>query len=129
MKTKQILIVSDPNVNEQGLTLWKNLSKNFETILVNTDERAIELANRQHFDMAVIDHTDVAIDFRKLSAVLPIFQTEIALIPYKGESICEVETKVKALFVKKRNERIKRFLILDSSTTNSWDRLPPFSVN
>jgi hypothetical protein len=129
MKTKQILIVSDPNVNEQGLTLWKNLSKNFETILVNTDERAIELANRQHFDMAVIDHTDVAIDFRKLSAVLPIFQTEIALIPYKGESISEVETKVKALFVKKRNERIKRFLILDSSTTNSWDRLPPFSVN
>jgi hypothetical protein len=79
--------------------------------------------------MAVIDHTDVAIDFRKLSAVLPIFQTEIALIPYKGESISEVETKVKALFVKKRNERIKRFLILDSSTTNSWDRLPPFSVN
>ena len=129
MNTKQILIVSDPNVNEEGLMLWKNLSKNFETILVNTDERAIELANRQHFDMAVIDNTNAAIDFKKLSAVLPIFQTEIALIPYAGESVSEMENKVKELFVKKRNERIKRFLVLDSSAPHAWNSLPPFSVN
>lgn len=129
MKTKQILIVSDPNINEEGLMLWKNLSKNFDTILVNTDERAIELANRQHFDMVVIDNSNAAIDFKKLTAVLPIFQTDIALINFTDESIMEMENKVKALFINKRNERIKRFLVLDSSATNAWDRLPPFSVN
>ena len=55
MTKKHIIIVSDPNVNEDGLLAWQTLSKNYETTLVNSDERAIEMANRQHFDMIVVD--------------------------------------------------------------------------
>ena len=129
MSTKQILIVSDPNMNEKGLDLWKDLSKNFDTTFVNTDERAIELANRQHFDLAVIDASVEGIDFKKLSAVLPILHSEIGLVRYEGEPFSELERKVKAAFIKKRNERIRRFLVLDSSPVVSGNNLPAFSAN
>ena len=87
MNTKQILIVSNPNENEEALMLLKTLSKNFETTFVNTDERAIEMANRQQFDMVIMDSTCSDIDAKKLAAVLPILQSEIAIISYEGETI------------------------------------------
>ena len=126
---KQILIVSDPNVNESGLMIWKDLSKNFETTFVNSDERAIEMANRQHFDMVVIDKTCPPIDTKKLSAVLPILQTEIDLVSYEGELFKDLESKIKSIFNKKKAQRIMRFLILDASTPNTWKNLPSFSAN
>ena len=129
MNSKQILIVSDPNVNENGLKLWKDLSKNFETTFVNTDERAIEMANRQHFDMVVMDTTCAPIDTKKLSAVLPILQTEIELLSHKGEPFNDFESKIKNVFSKKKAQRIMRFLILDASTPNAWKNLPSFSAN
>ena len=126
---KQILIVSDPNVNENGLMIWKELSKNFDTTFVNSDERAIEMANRQHFDMVVIDKTCPPIDTKKLSAVLPILQTEIDLVSYEGELFKDLESKIKSIFNKKKAQRIMRFLILDASTPNTWKNLPSFSAN
>jgi len=129
MSTKQLLIISDPNTNEKALDLWKELSKNFETTLVNTDERAIELVNRQYFDMAVIDTAAEGVDYKKLAAVLPILRDEIALLRYEGETINELEQKLKAVFTQKRNERIKRFLILDSSSVGGLNSLPSFSEN
>lgn len=129
MSTKQLLIISDPNTNEKALDLWKGLSKNFETTLVNTDERAIELVNRQYFDMAVIDMASAGVDYKKLAAVLPILRDEIALLRYEGETINALEQKLKAVFTQKRNERIKRFLILDSSSMGGLNSLPSFSEN
>jgi DNA-binding NtrC family response regulator len=129
MNTKQILIVSDPNVNEDGLLVWKTLSKNFETVLVNTDERAIEMANRQRFDIVVMDSTCAEINSEKLSAILPILQTEIEVVRYEGEPINELENKIKSSFSKKKAQRIMRFLILDSSAPKAWKSLPSFSAN
>lgn len=129
MNTKQILIVSDPNVNEKGLIIWKDLSKNFETTFVNSDERAIEMANRQHFDMVVMDSTCGPIDTKKLTAVLPVLQTEIELVRYEGESFEDLENKIKTVFIKKKTQRIMRFLILDASTPIAWKNLPSFSAN
>ena len=129
MNRKQILIVSDPNVNEDGLLVWKTLSKNFETVLVNTDERAIEMANRQRFDMVVMDSTCAEINSEKLSAILPILQTEIEVVRYEGEPINELENKIKSSFSKKKAQRIMRFLILDSSAPKAWKSLPSFSAN
>jgi hypothetical protein len=129
MSTKHLLIVSDPNTNEKAVDLWKVLSKNFEITLVNTDERAIELANRQHFDMAVVDTATAGVDFKKLAAVLPILRNEIALFRYEGEAASALEEKLKAVFRQKRNERIKRFLILDSSSPAGLNSLPSFSAN
>lgn len=104
MTTQQILIVSDPNVNEDVLLVWKMISKNFETTLVNSDERAIEMANRQHFDMIVVDSTCPAINAEKLDAVLPILQTEIEVIHYQGEPVDELENKIKSCFLKKSSK-------------------------
>jgi CheY-like chemotaxis protein len=129
MSTKQLLIVSDPNTNEKALDLWKTLSKNFETTVVNSEERAIELVNRQHFDMAVVDMATAGVDYKKLAAVLPILRNEIALLPYEGETIRELEEKLKAVVIQKRNERIRRFLILDSSSGSGLNSLPAFSAN
>lgn len=128
MNAKQILIVSDLK-RENGLLLWNDLAKTFETTLVETDEKAIELANRQHFDLALIDNSSPEIDFKKLSAVLPILRAEIELVRYEGEPLSELEVKLKDVFIKKRNERIKRFLVLDSSATKKWNGLPLFSAN
>jgi CheY-like chemotaxis protein len=128
MNSKQILIVSNPNENEEALTLLKGLSKNFETTFVNTDERAIEMANRQQFDMVIMDSTCSDIDAKKLVAVLPILQSEIAIISYEGEPFIELEGKIKSGFTKKKTQRIMRFLILDSSAPKAWN-LPSFSAN
>jgi CheY-like chemotaxis protein len=129
MSTKQILIVSNPNENEEALMLLKGLSKNFETTFVNTDERAIEMANRQQFDMVIMDSTCSDIDAKKLAAVLPILQSEIAVISYEGEPFTELEGKIKSGFTKKKAQRIMRFLILDSSAPKAWNSLPSFSAN
>lgn len=129
MKAKQLLIISNLDETENNLPVWSGLSKHFEINIVNTDERAIELVNRQHFDMAVIDNTSAAIDVKKLMAVLPILQTDIELVYFEGEIFSELETKVKAVFNRRRVERIKRFLILDSSGQNAGNSLPPFSDN
>lgn len=129
MNTQHILIVSDPNANEQGLLVWKSLSKNFETVLVNTDERAIEMANRQHFDLVVIDGKCAEINAGKLGAVLPILQTEIQVVKYEGEPINEIENKIKTCFLKKKAQRITRFLILAHSAPKAWKSLPSFSAN
>ena len=125
MNTKQILIVF--GVNSSALP-WKDLGKNFETTIVTTDERAIEIANRQPFDIAVIDSFAADIDYKKLSAVLPILQSEIELIPYKGEKFDGLANKIKAVCIEKRNQRLKRLLVLDSSTLNHRNTLP-FSAN
>jgi CheY-like chemotaxis protein len=128
MSTKQILIVSDVKA-DKGLLLWDDLAKTFETTVVETDEKAIELANRQHFDLALIDNSSSEIDFKKLSAVLPILRSEIELVRYEGEPLGELEAKLKDVFIKKRNQRIKRFLVLDSSVPVTWKNLPAFSAN
>jgi hypothetical protein len=129
MSTKQILVVSDPTINDNTLLLLRDLSKTYETTFVNTDERAIEIANRQHFDLAVVDSSSADIDFKKLAAVLPILCSEIELVRYEGGALTGLENRVRAVFTKKRNERIRRFLVLDSSAPGAWNDLPAFSAN
>jgi len=129
MVKKHIIIVSDPNVNEGGLLAWQTLSKNYETTLVNSDERAIEMANRQHFDMIVVDTLCPEINSEKLAAVLPILRTEIEVVQYNGEPTNELENKIKTCFLKKKAQRIMRFLILDTSAPKAWKSLPSFSAN
>ena len=63
--------------------------------MVNSDERAIEMANRQHFDMIVVDNLCPEINSEKLAAVLPILRTEIEVVQFYGEPINELENKIK----------------------------------
>ncbi|HYK55447.1 MAG TPA: hypothetical protein VEV15_03145 [Flavisolibacter sp.] len=125
MSTKNILIVSGSHLSANDLEGWKG----FETTFAETDERAIELANRQSFHMAVIDSTSHEVNIKKLSAVLPLLQEEMEVLYYKGEPLNELKNKVAAFFTQQRNERIKRFLLLDASAMNMGWHLPAFSAN
>ena len=126
MTNKRILIVS--GINHEKLGDWTQL-KNAETILIDTDEKAIEISQRQGFDAIVIDYSDININHKKLSAVLPILLPEVQLFSYNGEAHDALEARVNAYFIKKRNERIKRLLILNDSTPRSGQTLPAFSAN
>lgn len=125
MSTKNILIVSGSHLSANDLEAWKG----FETTIAETDEKAIELANRQPFHMAVIDSTSQEVNIKKLSAVLPLLQEEMEVLYYKGEPLHELKNKVTAFFTQQRNERIKRFLVLDASAMNMGWHLPAFSAN
>jgi hypothetical protein len=76
-----------------------------------------------------MDYTCPEINSGKLSAVLPILQTEIEIVRYHGEPITELENKIKSCFLKKKAQRIMRFLILDTSAPKAWNSLPSFSAN
>lgn len=125
MSTKNILIVSGGHLSAKDLEEWKG----FETTFAETDERAIELANRQPFDMAVIDRTSREVNIKKLSAVLPLLQEELKVLYYEGESLNALKNKMAAFFTQQKNERIKRFLVLDASAMNMDWHLPAFSAN
>jgi hypothetical protein len=128
MNKKQILVVSNQDPGNH-LSNWARNSEIFDFTFAHTDEKAIEIAHLRPFDMVCVDGTDEHIDLKKLQAVLPILQEDVALMQYKGESVDEIGNKVKAVFHRRRNERIKRFMVLDSSETGMWKGLPPFSTN
>lgn len=124
MNTKNILIVSDrlaaPDVNS-----WQEFKASF----VSTDEAAIEMVNRQSFDMAVIDHTSAGINRKKLSAVLPLLREGMELVGYEGESLAVLKNRIKAVFTRQKNERIRRYLVLDATEMNLDHPAFPFSAN
>lgn len=126
MTAKRILIVS--SINHDKLGEWTQL-KNAETITTDTDEKAIEISQRQGFDAIIIDYSDININHKKLSAILPILLPEVQLFSYNGEGQEALEARVNAHFIKKRNERIKRWLVLNDNTPKNFQTLPAFSAN
>jgi hypothetical protein len=124
---KQILVIASALPN--SLADWSIQTKSFDAIVVNAHEAAIELCQQRTFDLAVIDHTDSSIDQKKLAAVLPVFDQEMAIINYHGETSVEVEDMIIAFFDQQKLERFRRLLILDSTEKNEVGSLPPFSDN
>ena len=120
------MIVS--GINHDKLGEWTQL-KDAETIVTHTDEKAIEISQRQGFDAIVIDYSDLNINHKKLSAILPILLPEVQLFSYNGEPAESLEARINAYFIKKRYERIKRFLILNDATPISQQPLHFFSAN
>ena len=131
MKTikKHILIVSNMETANRELTGWMENEGQFDFTVVHTDEKAIEACHVQEFDMVIVDDSDLDIDYRKLQAVLPILHEEVAMLRYEGDEAVLLNKKVRAVFTKRRNNHIRRFLVLDSSGPGTWENLPPFSVN
>jgi len=125
---KHILIISDPGLNSV-LSGFTAMPGNMQAYFASDEERAIEMANNQHFDLAVIDNTNSYIDNKKLSVVLPILLPDIELVEYKGESITELKEAIQKVFDFQKYQRIKRMLVLDSSSREDINKLPPFSSN
>jgi hypothetical protein len=127
MSKRKIMVVSG-NPPADMVSIWSN-SPLFEPTFVTSDEEGIELAAQQVFDAVVIDGTDDTINNRKLFAVLPILQPDIALVDYTGEDGTELQSRLTAVFRQKRAQRIRRFLVLDSLIKANTDSLPLFSAN
>jgi len=133
MNKKEILVITNTEKNNSNLTQWiTDQAENEEYVLffASSDERAIELCHQRRYDMAVIDNTDVDIKLKKLLAVLPILQKEVLLVSHNGEAAPDLHRKVVAAFNKRKLERIKRLMVLDSSKpAPQANALPPFSAN
>jgi|SRR6476469_47800 len=125
---KHILIISDPGLNSV-LSGFTAMPGNMQAYFASDEERAIEMANNQHFDLAVIDNTNNYIDNKKLTVVLPILLPDIELVAYKGESLTELKEEIQKVFDFQKYQRIKRMLVLDSSSREDINKLPPFSSN
>ncbi|HJW16244.1 MAG TPA: hypothetical protein VJ499_03950 [Flavisolibacter sp.] len=125
---KHILIISDPDLNSV-LNEFTSMPGNMQAFLASDEERAIEMANNQHFDLAVIDNPNNDIDAKKLSVILPILLPDIELVQYKGESLTELKETMQQVFDAQKYQRIKRMLVLDSSSKEDFNKLPPFSAN
>jgi len=125
---KHILIISDPALNSV-LSGFTAMPGNMQAYFASDEERAIEMANNQHFDLAVIDNTNNYIDNKKLTVVLPILLPDIELVAYKGESLTELKEEIQKVFDFQKYQRIKRMLVLDSSSREDINKLPPFSSN
>jgi len=128
MNKKSVLVVSNKQVEGNALTEWTSIPHPFHINIVDNDEAAIELLQQLHFDMVVVDGTDINIDGRKLNAVLPILQDDLTVLKYEGESAMELENNVKAIFNAKKYQRVQRMLLLEPAVQSSWN-LPAFSLN
>lgn len=129
MNKKNILVVASQGTNNTELLSWYENAEQYNITLAGSDERAIELAQRQSFDLVLADSTDRSIDVKKLQAVLPILNQEVQLVTYTGESVELLDEKISTVFDQKKAERIQRLLILDSSRQPFWDNWMPFSEN
>ena len=129
MNKTQVLVVSLPTHKNHNLLQWVTESMLYTATFASSDEKAIEVFQQQQFDIVVADNTGNDLDVRKLSAVLPILQTEAELVVYEGEPVSELQAKVVATLIRKRNQRMKRYLVLDSSGSNVWNSPVPFSAS
>ena len=129
MNKKNILVVTNPGTMNNDLFKWISTTDAFDMTFADAHERAIELSHQQLFDLVLIDVTDEEINAKKLKAVLPILNSEVLLLPYKGEAAHLLEAKVNYAFDLRKKKRMERLLILDSSINNGWNSLPPFSAN
>jgi arsenate reductase-like glutaredoxin family protein len=129
MSKRSILVISTQKDNKESvLSTWSGIPHPFHLDIASTDEAAIELFQKQDFDMVVVDCTDSNIDHKKLKAVLPILQEDATLLTYQGETEKELEDNVEAVFNAKKFQRIQRMLMLEPSVNTSFN-LPPFSLN
>jgi|GEM_PF-2029757 len=126
---KQILVVARPDQQSEQLSGWLADTGDFEFDQALTDEQAIELFHHRSFDMVLVDGDSHDPYFRKLKAILPIFQTEVLVISTEAASAEELDEKVREVFEIRKRKRIQRLLVLDAAETPTWHGLPFFSAN
>ncbi len=127
--TKYILVAGTTSIKADGFAQWISGVKNTEVTIAPSDERAIELAQQQGYDMVIINRRDENLNIKKLAAIMPILQPEVVLLPYDGEPSNDLKNKVDAAFETRKIERMKRLLVLESSKPSFYDSLLPFSLN
>ncbi|HEX2608922.1 MAG TPA: hypothetical protein VHK91_16180 [Flavisolibacter sp.] len=125
---KNILIVADPETMNDNLVGWVGLSNEFEMRFADTDDMAIELSRQLPFDMLVVDLDLETADYRKLKSAMSIWKPEVLILPYKGESSFDLNSKVKNAFQKSQLKRMKHLLVPDASD-GALEGLFPFSAN
>ena len=125
---KHILLVSSREVLNDILKQWSR-PEAYKISLAHTDELAIEMCHRDHFDMVVMEREDAEVNHNKLNRILPILQDNVPLVSYGGEPLQDLQNRIINIFEKRKLERIKRLLVLDATPGKAGQKLPPFSVN
>ncbi|HEU4469941.1 MAG TPA: hypothetical protein VFR58_02560 [Flavisolibacter sp.] len=126
---QRVLVVSGADTPGAELTRWMETNDRFETVLAQTDEKAIELFQLQGFDAVIIDSSLSDSGFNKLRAVLPIFNSEVLVIGYYGETAEALQKKMELSYESNKLERMKRLIILDADHAAGQEGWLPFSDN
>jgi 4-hydroxy-3-methylbut-2-enyl diphosphate reductase IspH len=128
-RSTDILLVSAEL--QEPLKNWLEERKSINITLNKTDEQAVETLCRQSFDMVIVDGTDQSSGTAKLNALAKKLQPDAQFLVYNGETAEAWEQRVRSSQRIKRNERIRRWMILDATTNGSGNREPsmPFSAN
>jgi hypothetical protein len=129
MNIKYILVAGVTQEATNGLAQWINTVRNVEVTVAGSDERAIELAQQQGYDMVIVNNSNRELNTKKLVAVLPILQPEVLLLSYEGEPTIALNKKIETAFDKRKLDRMKRMLVLDSSKPSFYAGLESFSAN
>jgi len=129
MTKKNVLVVSNPETMNPELLDWISDTDTLDMSFADTHEQAIELSNQQLFDLVLIDKTDPSINIKKLTAVLPILNSEALLLAYEGEDVEVIEEKIKLAFDYRKLKRLQGMMILDSAVQPQQSGLMPFSLN
>jgi hypothetical protein len=126
MKKRNIVVLG----NEQA-ELLRNLNEfhSYNIEFVSNCEEVIELFQQRPGDIVLVDSASETKDIRKLQAILPIFHHEVAIMPFSGESLEELDARISEVYRRKKLERIHRLLILDSTSHHPFTGLPVFSAN
>jgi hypothetical protein len=124
---KNILIVSN-GTNSNQLSAWTKTRADFEFSFAGTDEEAIEILHRQRFDI-VIAAAGEGIKTSKLQAILSVFDADSIFILYFEPQNKDLDIQIRSALDKRKGERIKRLLIMDSSAGSEAYGLPAFSAN
>jgi hypothetical protein len=128
MNKKNILMVTDHVENGPVFRDWLGKVDDFDLVVVDTEERAIESAQVRSFDFVVIDSKSANINVNKLKAVFPILNEDVEFIIYEGESFEIFADTIRAAFDRKKKLRIQQLVILDTEEIKDWNGMP-FSVN
>jgi DNA-binding response OmpR family regulator len=129
MQNKQILIVAAEATRLSTLKTWKE-EPAVHSVMVSSDEEAIEKAHQQNFDLVVVENGAEGIDVQKLGAVMPILQENVAFLHFQSETAEELQQRVAQYFDQRKASRIRNILVLDSSREwDGWTNLPAFSAN
>ena len=113
---KQILLVTANNSEQIDLTTHPD----WELIVIQPGEAAIEEVQRQGFDMVLLDKNNDSLTLKKMRAVLPLLTREEKIYEVAGVAIYELERVVIQAFEEEKRERMKQFKILDSSQVHGF---------
>lgn len=104
---KQILIVTD-HISEPLQT-----PDDVHISFVHAGEDAIEVVQRQSFDLILLDEKTDPGQLRKMKAILPFLTPETEIMKYVSKNFDELKSLIRHFFIQQQQSRLARIVVTD----------------